>query len=82
MASINDQLGSSTSASGIDEVDPGVVRDRLGAGAAADLYTHDTVGPFWDGDDAAADGGAHRLDADGAEPAAATDDGEVPPGPP
>jgi len=86
VASTNDQLGSSPSASGIDEVDPGVVLDRLGAGAT-DLYTHETGGSFWTDDDAvAAEGGAHRLDdaaADGADPLSSTDDGaDLPPAAP
>jgi hypothetical protein len=46
VASTNDQLGTSGAVGSVDEADPGVVLDRLEAGAASALYTHDTAGSF------------------------------------
>ncbi len=63
MASTNDQLGTSDAVGSVDEADPGVVLNRLGAGSGSDLYTHDAAGSLWDsGDGQVVDdpAGAHR----------------------
>jgi uncharacterized protein YabE (DUF348 family) len=80
VASSNDQLGTSGAVGSVDEADPGVVLDRLGAGTGSALYTHDTAGSFWDEDtqQAADAAGAHReIEADDG---GGSDDGaDIPP---
>ena len=64
VTSTNDQLGASGAVGSVDEADPGVVLDRLGAGTGSALYTHDTAGSFWGEGDAQASTTCRRAPRD------------------